>query len=95
MYPFPRVHPNWHKSQVDFLHPDLDKFPAFADIPRVLEAELEPGDVLFVPPNYWHHVETLESSVSVTTWSRQVSLQLFYAMNILLVCFVFFDFISS
>ncbi len=29
---------------------------------------LLPGDVLFVPRHWWHHVTNLELSVSVNTW---------------------------
>ncbi|XP_076762432.1 HSPB1 associated protein 1 isoform X2 [Xylocopa sonorina] len=29
---------------------------------------LEPGDVLFVPPQWWHYVESLDFSVSVNIW---------------------------
>ncbi|XP_034192883.2 HSPB1 associated protein 1 isoform X1 [Osmia lignaria lignaria] len=29
---------------------------------------LEPGDVLFVPPGWWHYVESLDLTVSVNTW---------------------------
>ncbi|XP_074651636.1 HSPB1-associated protein 1-like [Tubulanus polymorphus] len=29
---------------------------------------LEPGQVLFVPRHWWHHVESLETSISVNSW---------------------------
>lgn len=32
-------------------------------------AEVSPGDMLVVPPFWFHHVETLEESVSVNVWS--------------------------
>lgn len=32
-------------------------------------AVLTPGDMLSVPPFWFHHVETLEESVSVNVWS--------------------------
>jgi hypothetical protein len=37
---------------------------------RGLVADLEPGDVLYVPPLFYHFVETLTPSVSVSTWSH-------------------------
>lgn len=32
-------------------------------------AEVGPGDMLVVPPYWFHHVETLEESVSINIWS--------------------------
>ncbi len=32
-------------------------------------AVVSPGDMLVVPPYWYHHVETLEESVSVNVWS--------------------------
>ena len=32
-------------------------------------AEVGPGDMLVVPPYWFHHVETLEESVSINVWS--------------------------
>ena len=32
-------------------------------------AEVGPGDVLVVPPYWFHHVETLRESVSINVWS--------------------------
>lgn len=47
-------------SLVDVAHPDLERFPKFA---RALEAassaELGPGDAIFIPGMWWHHVESL------------------------------------
>lgn len=32
-------------------------------------ADVSPGDMLIVPPFWFHHVETLSESVSVNVWS--------------------------
>ena len=73
MYPYPRVHPLWHKSRVNCRTPDITLFPNFAKT-RALQIVLGPGDVLFVPPYTWHYVETLSPSVSLSTWSHDYDL---------------------
>ena len=74
LYMYPRVHPMWHKSRVNFQQPDWEKFPLFGKS-RASQVTLEPGDTLFVPPYTWHYVETLnEPSVSMSTWSHDYEL---------------------
>ena len=73
LYMYPRVHPLWHKSRVNFRAPDLSRFPDFAKS-RALQIVLGPGDVLYVPPYTWHYVETLSPSVSLSTWSHDYDL---------------------
>jgi hypothetical protein len=47
-------------STVDFSNPDFERFPAFrAALAAGQSAELEPGDAIFVPSMWWHHVEGL------------------------------------
>lgn len=47
-------------SMVDMAAPDLARFPRFAEaLEASLVAELEPGDAVFIPALWWHHVEAL------------------------------------
>jgi hypothetical protein len=52
-------------SDVDPLNPDLDQYPAFEGIERV-ELEVGPGDALFIPVGWWHHVSSLDTSISIS-----------------------------
>lgn len=54
-------------SRVDLDHLDAQAFP------RVVRAQpwtcdLAPGETLFMPHSWWHHVATMEPSVTVNTW---------------------------
>lgn len=60
-------------SLVDFAQPDLARYPKFADALRHAQVvELGPGDAIFIPSMWWHHVEALDSfNVLVNYWWRQ------------------------
>jgi hypothetical protein len=60
-------------SMVDFHKPDFAHFPRFEEALRHAQvAEMEPGDALFIPSMWWHHVEALDSfNVLVNYWWRQ------------------------
>ncbi len=60
-------------SLVDFRHPDLVKFPRFAEaMEQAQVAELGPGDAIFIPSMWWHHIEALDAfNVLVNYWWRQ------------------------
>jgi hypothetical protein len=57
-------------SLVQFSNPDLIRFPRFAEaLQHAWEAELEPGDALYIPFGWWHHVESLTPfNVLVNYW---------------------------
>jgi len=73
LYPWPVHHPQDRQSRVDFDAPDLTNFPKFAELEgKGLETVVGPGDVLHIPPGWWHHIEMLPSPkgeiVSVSFW---------------------------
>jgi hypothetical protein len=48
-------------SLVPLDDPDPDRFPRFAEALAAAQvAELEAGDALYIPPLWWHHVESLD-----------------------------------
>ena len=59
LYPYPAHHPYDRYSMVDFDKPDLDKWPLFRDV-RGISCILRPGDVLYVPRDWFCHVQELD-----------------------------------
>jgi hypothetical protein len=59
-------------SMVDLSNPDFRRYPRFATaLDQAQVAELEPGDALFIPSMWFHHVEALDSfNVLVNYWWR-------------------------
>jgi len=57
-------------SLVNLAHPDLGKYPLFAKaLARAQSAELGPGDALYIPYMWWHHVESRDTfNVLVNYW---------------------------
>ncbi len=48
-------------SLVSFREPDFKRYPRFRQALAAAQvAELEPGDAVFIPTLWWHHVESLE-----------------------------------
>ena len=58
LHVFPDAHPRARKSQVNFDRPDYDAYPNFLTLPDpVIDVTLLPGDALFIPAFWFHHVE--------------------------------------
>jgi hypothetical protein len=57
-------------SMVKLHDPDFIKYPRFEEALAAAEfAELEPGDAIYIPELWWHHVESLEAfNVLVNYW---------------------------
>jgi hypothetical protein len=60
-------------SLVDLAQPDFERFPRFAEaLAHAQSAELGPGDAIFIPSMWWHHVEGLEPfNILINYWWRQ------------------------
>jgi hypoxia-inducible factor 1-alpha inhibitor (HIF hydroxylase) len=67
LYVFPYHHPADRQSQVDIDYPDYTKFPLFREA-QGLEGVVEAGDVLYLPPYWFHHVISLDETVSINFW---------------------------
>lgn len=58
--------------QVDFERPDQSRFSKFREA-RGMEAVVGPGEVLYIPIYWWHHVESIMRggyTVSVNFWYK-------------------------
>ena len=53
-------------GEVNAFNPDLNQFPQYAHA-KSIEAVLEPGEVIYIPPRWWHQVNNLEDSISLNT----------------------------
>jgi hypothetical protein len=61
-------------SRVTLLDPDLERFPRFeTELAKAQAAELEPGDLFYLPPMWWHHVESFGLNVMFNTWILPIS----------------------
>jgi len=66
-------HPTPAGARISMVHvtaPDLDRFPRYSKALEVAQnAELLPGDAVFIPRDWFHHVEALERfNVLVNYW---------------------------
>ena len=85
MFPYKEQHKLYRKpfevlSLADFSHyyekngtPDYEKFPALK-LAEGFDFILEPGDTLFMPAGYWHHMEYLDSGFAMSLRAMQPSL---------------------
>lgn len=60
-------------SMVDFAAPDLAAYPRFVEaMAHAQTVELDPGDAIFIPSMWWHHVEGLaDFNILVNYWWRR------------------------
>ncbi len=76
-------------AMTDPLEPDLKRYPRFATaMDAALVADLEPGDALYIPYGWFHHVEALSAvSVLFNYWWNASSPALGSAWDVLLHAF--------
>ena len=60
-------------SMVDFAQPDFERYPKFKVALRHAQvADMNPGDAIFIPSMWWHHVEGLDAfNVLINYWWRR------------------------
>ena len=60
-------------SLVDFHNPDLERFPRFPQaMEHALVVDMAPGDAIFIPSMWWHHVESLGNfNILLNYWWRK------------------------
>ncbi|XP_031833279.2 bifunctional peptidase and arginyl-hydroxylase JMJD5 [Nomia melanderi] len=54
-------------AQVDPFNPDFEKWPNFKKATGFM-SYLKPGEMLYIPPKWWHHVTALTPSFSINFW---------------------------
>ena len=69
LYPYPFLHPSHAQAQVNLSnYEDVKLFPLVKTL-ESFEALLYPGDLLYIPPLWFHHVEAIDVSISVNVWT--------------------------
>lgn len=70
MYHVPYSFSSLH--DVDFINPDYEKYPALKGLKGV-EVELNHGDVLYIPPGWWHLItyEEIGYSIAIRAFPRK------------------------
>jgi len=58
---------------VDFENPDYEKYPALREL-QGYETELNHGDILYIPPGWWHYVtyEDISYSMALRAFPRKL-----------------------
>jgi len=54
-------------AMIDFRAPDLERFPLYRHT-QLFHASLEPGDLLYIPPFWWHYVVNPTVSIGLALW---------------------------
>lgn len=69
LYPYPFLHPSHAQAQINISDSNTaQSFPLIGKV-EAMEVTLHPGDLLYMPPLWFHHVESLSVSISVNVWT--------------------------
>ncbi|XP_049866410.1 bifunctional peptidase and arginyl-hydroxylase JMJD5 [Pectinophora gossypiella] len=67
-YLYPHEHELLNNTaRVDPRNPDMEKHPKYPEA-KAFYCVLRPGQMLYIPPKWWHFVESLSISFSVSFW---------------------------
>ncbi|KAG8851685.1 hypothetical protein FRB91_007525 [Serendipita sp. 411] len=70
MHPLPSHSALSNTSSLDVFNPDLDKYPMFQSkvLKESMAVTLQPGDLLYFPPRWWHAMRSQDKSFSISFW---------------------------
>ena len=86
-YVHPMAHPSTRQCQIDWPHTDTARFPRATATPNasagmhmgegmeLLTTVLAPGEVLFIPPGWFHATEALDTNLALNYWSKGINAQ--------------------
>ncbi len=78
------IHPHLHlcdrQSMLNYTHPDLKQFPLYGTATATV-ADLSAGDLLYLPPMWFHKVIAKSQSISVNVWSDAFENQIVVPLN--------------
>ena len=57
-------------SRIDPYYPDFDTYPKYRDV-SVQIGKLEPGDMLFFPKGWWHHLRNVDPTIALNCFFGQ------------------------
>jgi tRNA wybutosine-synthesizing protein 5 len=79
-YLYPNINPPRHLSAINLENVDIHAFPLFPNASPV-ECTICAGDILYIPPNWWHHVRTIEASISINYWFERFDILPSYSLE--------------
>lgn len=71
MYPSSKYDSRSKLSLINFKNYSSEQYPLFQEV-KIFDATLNPGEMLFIPQGWWHHVEALEASITVNNFGLSI-----------------------